>query len=85
MAAIIEGTIHGKRIDLDRETDIAPGVRVTVKIEWQSPLPLEQRNELLRRLCGAWASDPTINGVFEEIERERHAEIPGEISFDAAS
>jgi hypothetical protein len=80
----VRGIIHGKRIDLESEPDLPPGVPVLVRIEPQ-PLSLEEKRNLLDDLCGAWSGDSTIDPIFAEIEQERRQATPREVSFDDPS
>jgi len=79
-----KGILKGRLIELDHPLDLPEGSKVSVTIE-QPELSLDEKRQAIRRATGAWADDPTIKAVFEEIERERAAERPREIDFDAAS
>jgi hypothetical protein len=65
----LQGTIHGRRIDLQDDPGLADGVEVDVIVRVR-PKP-EKWGEGIRRSAGAWADMPELDGVFEEIERER--------------
>jgi hypothetical protein len=80
----VRGVIHGRRIELESEPGLPPGVPVLVRIEPQL-LSLEEKRQLLDDLCGAWARDPTIEPIFAEIEQERRQATPREVSFDDPS
>lgn len=79
------GVLHGDRVDLERSVHELPdGAEVSVTIT-QRELSLEEKRKLIDRLCGAWADDPTIPGVFEEILRERQSAASRDVSFDDPS
>ena len=84
MLTQIQGIIRGKRIELEREPELPTGSVVLVQIQ-PKPLTLEEKRRLADALCGAWADDPSIPSVFQEIERQRTLAAPREVSFDAAS
>lgn len=88
MEMTLEGTVNGnlKQINLDRELNLPAGTRVSIKIKTKNKkkLTLEEKRKLVDKFCGAWADDPSINKVFEEIDRERHQDFPREVDFDAA-
>jgi len=67
----LQGTIHGRRIDLEEDPGLADGEEVDVIVRVR-PKP-EQWGEGIRRSAGAWADMPELDGVFEEIERDRKA------------
>lgn len=83
METTLQGTFNGKQIELDQILRIPKGTRVTIKIEIPE-LSQEERRRLIRQGCGAWADDPSIPEIFAEIDRQRHTEMPREISFDEA-
>lgn len=78
------GVIRGRHVDLERETGLIDGSAVTVNIE-----PLAILDDVARRAVlgtsGAWAGDPSIEAVFEDIERERSLDLPRDVDFDAPS
>jgi hypothetical protein len=78
----MQGIIRGRRIELEREPELPTGSVVLVQIQ-PKPLTLEEKRRLADALCGAWADDPSIPSVFEEIERQRMVTVPREVVFDA--
>ena len=66
----LHGIIYGKRIELEEETDLPSGSSVIVDIRLKS-LSVEEKQRLTDALCGAWANDPSLKTIFEEIERHR--------------
>ena len=84
MVAHIQGVVRGKQIELERETGLPTGSVVMVRIE-PKQLPLEEKRQLARSLCGVWASDTSLEPIFAEIERFRAANMLREVNFHAAS
>jgi hypothetical protein len=61
------GVVHGRSIELDRETGLAEGatVSVTVKVPTGSI-------ESLRQAFGGWSDDPEgVDRFVEEVRRDR--------------
>jgi len=75
------GVMRGRRIELDGETGIPDGTRVQVTVETPT-LSLDERRAAIRRLCGVWADDPSIERVFTEIAQERSQRLPRPVDFD---
>lgn len=84
MGLLMAGVVHGKRIDLERETGLPAGAAVMVSIE-SMKLTLAERQQLVDELCGSWREDPSLGPVFSEIERRRAASAPRDADFDAPS
>ena len=80
----IQGIIKGKHITLTHETGLPEGVLVMIAIQY-NPLSLEQKRNMVDRLCGSWASDSSISPIFQDIEEQRHTSQPREVTFDATS
>ncbi len=78
------GIIKGNYIELTRETGIPDGTGVLVDIHLLKPTLLEQ-HRLIDQLCGSWAGDPSIPGIFAEIEKERKGSLPRDIEFNTSS
>ena len=76
--------MHGKQIELERDTGLPPGSIVEVSIEPES-LTLAEKRRLLDSVHGAWADDSSLGPIFAKIERRRAATIPRDTDFDAAS
>lgn len=76
-----QGVIKGKHITLSRATSLPDGAFVTIDIRY-IPLSLEKKRAMVDRLCGSWAHDPEIPDIFHEIEQQRHASKPREVTFD---
>jgi len=79
------GILHGDRVDLERSVHELPdGARVSITISPRE-LTLDEKRKIADELCGAWADDPSIPGIFEEIFRDRRKSIGRDIDFDDPS
>lgn len=72
MVMRLTGVIRGRQIELDRDTGLADGATVDVRIEHPSR-PVDKLRRRVDALCGAWSDDDSVEAVFEEIERARLA------------
>lgn len=61
---------HGT-IKLPQSVSLPDGMRVLVNIE--PLLKNAQRKKIARELAGSWGNDTSIDPLFIEIEKERHA------------
>jgi len=77
----VSGVIHGRRIDLDEEASLPDGAPVVVRIEARD-LGLKQRENLVVATAGAWAGDPTLERILEEIARTRSSDMGRPMTFD---
>ena len=84
MSVQLQGVIHGKRIELERETELPAGSIVVVNIHLKL-LNLEEKRQLVDLLCGTWADDTSLSAIFAEIEQRRAMTQPRTFSFHAAS
>jgi hypothetical protein len=66
----VGGIITGRRIELERDLGLPDGTHVNVTVAADT-LTVDEKRKLVSKLCGAWAADPTIGPIFEEIERNR--------------
>ena len=78
------GIVNGKQVNLDHEVNLPVGTVVTVRLETEDPGIAGARN-LIDAGCGAWANDPSIPIIFDEILRDRHARAPRPVDFDVPS
>jgi nitrate reductase NapAB chaperone NapD len=76
----VQGIISGKYIKLFHETNLPDGSVVIVNIQ-SNQSSLEEKINLIDKLCGSWANDESINLVFNEIEEQRHKNRPREINW----
>ena len=81
MDVTVSGVIHGRRIDLDKDASLPDGAPVVVRIEPQD-LSLKQREDLVSVTAGAWAGDPTLEAILEEIARARTSDVGRSTTFD---
>jgi hypothetical protein len=70
---MMKGTIHGKTIELEAESELPDGQRVTVMIEpmTQPEIPAESPFEALKRAAGSWSDDPEGVDRFLEWNRQQ--------------
>ncbi len=78
------GIVNGRKVDLDHEVDLPAGTVVNVRLETEDPA-LAAARDLIDSGCGAWADDPSIPIIFEEIIRERHSRPYRPVDFDVPS
>ncbi len=81
MTITVNGTIHGRRIDLDQEARLPNGAPVVVHIETRD-LSVEERRNLVLATAGSWADDPSLDGILEEIVRRRRRDSERRVMFD---
>ena len=81
MDITVSGVIHGRRIDLDKDASLPDGAPVVVRIEARD-LSLKQREDLVVVTAGAWAGDPTLEVILEEIARTRTSDLGRPMTFD---
>jgi len=77
---ILEGVVHGKMIELEREPGLPDGQKVTVSIQ---PSPLDRSlapGEGIRRSAGAWTDDP--KGLEEYLDWNRRQRTTKTIQKD---
>ncbi len=75
--AILKGVIHGRTVELERESGLPDGQNVAVTLQ-----PLEEPRwppgEGIRRAAGAWADDSEgLNEYLEQLRRDRDQDRPG--------
>jgi len=81
MAIKVNGVIHGTRVELEEKPDLPDGAAVVIEIEPRE-LTLEEKKDRVDQLCGAWADDPSLTPIFQQIERERQQPSTRQVSFD---
>ncbi|MCZ7645323.1 MAG: hypothetical protein M5U26_08565 [Planctomycetota bacterium] len=79
-----EGTIKGRRIELDAAPGLPEGTRVRVEFETQD-LSLAEKRKLFESLIGSCRDDPSFKKAVEETVRRRGEDLGREIDFDVAS
>jgi hypothetical protein len=80
----LHGTVHGNRIELDRDPGLPPGSGVNVQIEPTKDSNQERKKQLLA-LAGVWKDDPSMEAIFASIRCERNSRGYRDIDFDASS
>ena len=70
MTITLKSKIEKHTIKLPEWVHIPDGTEVRVMIE--AEMTKEERMRFAEDLCGAWSYDPSIDSIFEEIEKERH-------------
>ncbi len=73
MTRTIQGTIHGRTIELNEDLGLAEGQQVEVQVR-VVPGPSRQPGEGLLRTEGALADDTEWDAIMEEIHRARKVE-----------
>jgi hypothetical protein len=73
MSKTINGTIHGRTIELAEDSGLQDGQEVRVQVTPLAPAA-EPWGEGLRRCAGALADDPEWDAIMEEIHRARKLE-----------
>ena len=72
MKTEITGTVHGKTIELDHESGLPDGQRVTVVVATAKSTEALAPGEGLRRAFGAWAEDAEELDAYLELNRQQH-------------
>jgi len=76
MVVRAEGVLRGGNIELRTPvTELPEGSAVSVEMR-PHELPLAEKRRLAQELAGSWAGDPSLEPIFDEINRRRHAD-PG--------
>lgn len=70
MRIVTAGILHGDVVELDEKVTLPNGAYVQVTLEPRA-LSLDQKRKLALELCGAWASDKSLDSVFRTIELDR--------------
>jgi hypothetical protein len=74
MKTALKGVIHGKVIELERESGLPDGQQVSVTLETVAPATSPTSGgalESLRRAAGAWSDDPQGLDRFLEWNRQQ--------------
>jgi hypothetical protein len=71
---VLHGTVHGRNIELDRDSGLPDGQSVTVVIKPDFDLPANYE-QIVRELSGAWADE---GPELDEYLRTCREELPGE-------
>ena len=79
----VKGVVKGKIIQLSEEFIAPDGTEVLVEIPDRALTSKTDRWQQLQQVAGAWQDDSEIDGIFTEIDRERHAYRGRDIDFSA--
>lgn len=72
----VNGTIHGKTIELEHDLGLADGQEVTLIVKPAQALPADYE-AIVRRLSGAWADEgDDFDEYLRDCRRERSNERP---------
>lgn len=83
MTITLKGEIKKHAIKLPEWVHIPDGTKVKVKIETE--MTKDEKSGLAESLCGAWSDDPSINSIFDDIEKERHIYTGRSIDLDVSA
>jgi len=78
----IKGIIRGKTIELLESLPVPDGLEIFIEIPDNLPVESDEKWEQLQAIIGAWKNDEEITKIFDEIDRERHADLGQAINFD---
>jgi hypothetical protein len=72
MTKIIQGTVHGKTIELEEDLGVADGQQVEVQVKIVPPT--KKWGEGILRSAGGWADYPEMDAIMEKIQQDRKLE-----------
>jgi hypothetical protein len=78
----VRGILRGKMIELLEVLPVADGLEIFIEIPDNLLIERNAKWEQLQAVIGAWKDDDEIVGIFDEIDRERHADLGQAINFD---
>jgi hypothetical protein len=82
----VKGIKRGQTIELIDSLDIPDGEQVMLEVFRGHPLSHltpEERQKRINSALGGWKDDPSLDEIFAQIDRERHADRGRQIdSFD---
>lgn len=78
----IRGILRGKTIELLESLSVPDGVEIFIEIPDNLLIERDKKWEQLQAVIGAWKDDNEINEIFNEIDRECHADLGQAINFD---
>ena len=70
----VKGIIRGKTIELLESLPVPDGMEIVIEISDSLPVESDEKWEQLQAIIGAWKNDQEIIEIFDEINRERHAD-----------
>jgi hypothetical protein len=85
MVVKAEGVLRGGSVELQTPVTAFPdGSLVTVELRPRE-LPLAEKRRLALALAGSWAGDASLGPIFDEIDRQRHANQGRRVNLDDPS
>ena len=79
----LKGIVKDNTVQLSEAITIPDGTEVTVEISDRFLSSAKDRWQQLQQVAGAWQDESEIDGIFTEIDRERHAYRGRDIDFSA--
>lgn len=80
MEITFKGEVKKHVIKLPDWLHISDETKVKVRIE--AELTKEEKRSIAKDLCGSWSNDPSIDTIFEEIEKERHSYLGRKVGIN---
>ena len=84
METTLQGTIHGRHIELDCDAGIPEGSRVRLRIEPVTTLSDAEKLKRILALFRELGKDETLVKALEAAYNERKGEFPREVRLDVA-
>ncbi|HBL12965.1 MAG TPA: hypothetical protein DD379_16525 [Cyanobacteria bacterium UBA11162] len=78
----VRGILRGKTIELLETLPVADGLEIFIEIPDNLLIERDQKWEQLQAVIGVWKDDDEITEIFNEIDRDRHADLGQPINFD---
>ncbi|NEP10052.1 MAG: hypothetical protein F6K14_07495 [Symploca sp. SIO2C1] len=78
----VKGIIRGKTIELLESLPVPDGMEIFIEITDNLPVESDEKWKPLQAIIGAWKNDKEITEIFDEIDKERHADLGRAINFD---
>jgi len=78
----VKGIIRGKTIELLESLPVPDGLEIFIEIPDNLPVESDEKWGQLQAIIEAWKNDEEITEIFDEIDRERHADLGQAINFD---
>ena len=78
----VRGILRGKTIELLEALPVADGLEIFIEIPDNLLIERDQKWEQLQAVIGVWKDDDEITEIFNEIDRDRHADLGQPINFD---
>lgn len=78
----VKGIIRGKTIELLETIPVPDGLEIFIEIPDNLLIERDEKWEQLQAVIGAWKDDDELGEIFNDIDRERHADLGELINFD---